>query len=382
MTILMQKPFRSYDQNKLKVMCDNLCDQLESLLESLDIEDVKSNGKMFVGNCPIHNGDNKTAFNLYPDGESYRGNWKCRTHGCEKVFKGSIIGFVRGILSNRNLNWRNSGDKIISFDKTISFIEQFLGNKLDKISVSKTDIEKNKFSNVIKNLVNTEVVNVNGIPRHHIKKSLLFPCQYFIDRGFSEQILDKYDVGICNKKGKEMYNRAVVPIYDHNHKHMFGCSGRSIFNKCSLCSSHHDPEDTCPEENEKWKFSKWKHNYGFMSQNHLYNLWFAKKYIAESNKVIIVESPGNVWRLEEAGIHNSVAIFGSSLSDKQKILLDGSGAMTIITIMDNDEAGTNASKAIYDKCKNTYNVSNINISKPDIAEMSVEEINKEIRDYI
>ena len=63
----MQKPFRSYDQNKLKVMCDNLCDQLESLLESLDIEDVKSNGKMFVGNCPIHNGDNKTAFNLYPD---------------------------------------------------------------------------------------------------------------------------------------------------------------------------------------------------------------------------------------------------------------------------------------------------------------------------
>jgi 5S rRNA maturation endonuclease (ribonuclease M5) len=382
MIATMQKQSHSYDQNKLKIMCDKLCDQFESLLEALDIDGLESNGKMFVGNCPIHSGDNKTAFNLYPDGESYRGNWKCRTHGCDKIFKGSIIGFIRGVLSNKEFNWRNSGDKIVSFEKTISFIEQFLGNKLNKISISNTDIEKNKFSSIIKNLVINETVSTNTVSRQQIRKSLIFPCQYFIDRGFSQQILDKYDVGICNKKGKEMYNRAVVPIYDHNHKYMVGCSGRSIFDKCALCSSYHSKEDICPEEKDQWKFSKWKHNYGFMSQNHLYNLWFAKKHIAESNKVILVESPGNVWRLEEAGIHNAVAIFGSNLSDKQKILLDGSGAMTIITIMDSDDAGINASKTIYDKCKNTYNISSVNISKPDIAEMSIEEINKEIRDHL
>ncbi|NDC71851.1 MAG: hypothetical protein EBZ62_00150, partial [Sphingobacteriia bacterium] len=37
----------------------------------------------------------------------------------------------------------------------------------------------------------------------------------------------------------------------------------------------------------------------------------------KSHTAIIVESPGNVWRLEENGIHNSVALFGSSLSDRQ-----------------------------------------------------------------
>ena len=49
---------------------------------------------------------------------------------------------------------------------------------------------------------------------------------------------------------------------------------------------------------------------------------FAKEFIKESGIVILVESPGNVWRLEEAGVHNSVAIFGSSLADRQKMILD------------------------------------------------------------
>ena len=124
-------------------------------------------------------------------------------------------------------------------------------------------------------------------------------------------------------------------------------------------------------------------NYGiFKSQNHLYNFWFAKQHILESTIVVLVESPGNVWRLEEAGIHNSVALFGAHLTDRQKILLDGSGAMTIITIMDNDDAGKKAAQTISDKCKNTYNVVNINIEKNDIAEMSVEEINNTIKNYL
>jgi len=381
-TRIMKKKSRSYDQNKLKIVCDRLCDDIENLLQALDIEDIKSNGKMLVGNCPIHDGDNKTAFNLYPDGEFYRGNWKCRTHNCDQVFKSSIIGFIRGVLSNKKHNWRNTGDKTISFDETMEFIEGFLGHGLNKIQISKDHIEKNKFSSIIRNLIGNNEEKIEFPSRHSVKQSLIFPCDYFINRGFSKEILEKYDVGVCVKPEKEMYNRAVVPVYDQSYKYMVGCSGRSIFNKCDKCSSFHDINTSCPDDATKWKYCKWKHNNGFLSQNHLYNLWFAKDYIKESTKVILVESPGNVWRLEEAGIHNSVAVFGSNLSDRQKILLDGSGAMTIITIMDNDEAGQNASKAILEKCKNTYNIVNISISKPDVAEMTISEIEKEIKVYL
>lgn len=381
-TTVMNKTSRSYNQAKLKIFCDQLCDHIDSLLDILDVQDVKHNGKMMVGCCPIHDGDNKSAFNLYPDGENYRGNWKCRTHNCDKVFKGSIIGFVRGVLSNRKHNWKNNGDKTVSFDDTIQFIEEFLGHNLDSLKISKSEIEKKTFANVVKHIVNNNDTNISRISRHSIRNSLVIPADYFISRGFDNEILNKYDVGLCNKPEKEMFNRAVAPIYDLDHKFMVGCTGRSIFEKCQNCGCFHNPEDACPVAEDRWKFCKWKHNYQFKSQNYLYNIWYAKKYILESTKVILVESPGNVWRLEENGIHNSVALFGSNLSDKQKVLLDGSGAMTIITIMDNDPAGKKAIESIRDKCKNTYNIINIEISKGDVAEMTKEEINQEIRVHL
>ena len=377
-----KKQSRSYNQHQLKIICDKLCDRIEDVLEILEIEDIKSNGKMLVGNCPIHNGDNKTAFNLYPDGDYYRGNWKCRTHNCEQTFKSSIIGFIRGVLSRKKYDWLSQGDKTVSFEETIVFIENFLNSSINDIKISNTDIDKKRFLSIIKNLKDEQEKNISKITRANVISSLEYPCKYFIDRGFDSKILERYDVGICNNPEKEMYNRAVVPIYDQDHKYMVGCSGRSIFEKCSLCDCYHDSKTKCPEESFKWKYPKWKHNSGFLSQNHLYNFWYAKKHILKYATVIIVESPGNVWKLEQAGIHNSVAIFGSSFSDRQKILLDGSGAMTIVTIMDNDNAGKLAAENIAKRCKNTYNIKNIEISKADIAEMSLEEIERDIKEHL
>jgi len=379
----MTKTSRSYNQHQLKVICDSLCDNIENLLEVLSIDNIKTNGKMLVGECPIHNGDNKSAFNLYPEGENYRGNWKCRTHNCDKIFKGSIIGFIRGVLSNKKYNWQKNGDPTVSFKETIDFIEQFLGNKLHNIKISKVEIEKKAFTNIIKNVVSTDSPLVQSkITRINVRNSLSMPCDYFISRGFSKDILDKYDVGVCKKPEKEMYNRAVAPIYDQNHKYIVGCTGRSIFEKCNLCNCYHNPTNSCPNKEDTWKYPKWKHNSDFKSQNYLYNFWYAKDFIMEKSSVILVESPGNVWKLEECGIHNSVALFGSNLSDRQKIILDGSGAMNIIIITDNDEAGEKARQIIYDKCKNTYNIINIRINKGDIAELSCDEINEQIKSKI
>ena len=110
------------------------------------------------------------------------------------------------------------------------------------------------------------------------------------------------------------------------------------------------------------------------SQEHLYNFWFAKDHIQKSKSIILVESPGNVWRLEEAGIHNSVAIFGSSLSDKQKLLIDSSGAMNIILLMDNDDAGQKAVNQITEKCKKIYRIYSPSFEGPDVGELSIEDI--------
>jgi 5S rRNA maturation endonuclease (ribonuclease M5) len=370
------------DQAKLKVLCDDLCDNIEDLLEHFEL-DYKDHGKMISMACPIHEGDNESALNLYVEGDSYRGNWKCRTHGCEKCFKGSIIGFVRGLLSNRKHQWSEEGDKTCTFKETIDFVTSFLKKDLKDIKVSTEARNKNRFTNAVNQIKNTAKVDTtNCLTRNRIRGLLKIPAGYYINRGFTPAILDKYDIGLCDNPNREMSNRVVAPIYDPDYTYMIGCSGRSIFEKCDKCGCFHDPDNDCPQDHQKYLYSKWKHSANFKSQNSLYNFWFAQKHIKDTGIAILVESPGNVWKLEENDIHNSLGIFGAALSDRQKIILDSSGAMTIIVLTDNDDAGRKAAEQIKEKCQNTYRVFVPSITKADIADMTSEEIDMEIKDYI
>ncbi len=122
---------------------------------------------------------------------------------------------------------------------------------------------------------------------------------------------------------------------------MLGWSARSIFNQCDKCFLYHDPKQKCPENNKN-KYTKWKHSFGFKSGNYLYNYWLAKSFINKFGTAIICEGPGDVWSLEQAGIRNSVAILGLNLSSIQRQLLQKAGALTLVFILDNDEAGRNA----------------------------------------
>lgn len=372
---------RSYNQQQLKLICDNLCDNIETLFDTFHLE-YKENNRMYTMSCPIHGGDNASALNIYHLGDHYRGNWTCRTHGCEKIFQPSIIGFVRGLLSVNKYNWTHSGDQIYSFNDTVAFILQLLNKNLKDFKISKHLQEKNKFTQIVEKIANQETDTTPKVDRKYVLSALDIPAQYYIDRGYSHSILSKYDIGLCLNKGKEMSGRVVAPIYDNEHKFVVGCTGRSVFNKCLKCSGFHNPIDTCPHNDDVWKYSKWKHSHGFKSQNYLYNYWFAKEHILKTSTVIIVESPGNVWKLEENDIHNSVAVFGCSLSDRQKIILDASGAMNLIILTDNDEAGKKAAEQITQKCQKTYRIFVPKISKPDVGEMSPQEIDTEIKQYI
>jgi 5S rRNA maturation endonuclease (ribonuclease M5) len=374
-TLIQMKKSHSYSQQQLKVLSDDLCDDIDNLFDSLNISDYKLFDRMAVMRCPIHGGDNQSALNLYFKGDSYRGNWKCRTHQCEEVFKSSIIGFIRGCLSHQK-GWTGPGDPMVSFNEAIEYAIKFTNKDPISIKTNKKEEEKINFINVVNNInqISEKNKTSNKIDREKIVKNLSIPSQYYCDRGFSEDILKKYDIGECLSKDKEMFERAVVPIYDISGSFMVGCSGRSIHKACHKCKSYHNSNIDCPNEDYRWQYSKWKHNKGLKTQDYLYNLWYAKDYIKQSRSIVLVESPGNVWRLEEAGIHNSVAIFGSALHDKQKLLIDLSGAMTIYTLMDNDDAGKKATENINKKCNKTYNVYNIDIDHSDVAEMRVEEV--------
>jgi DNA primase len=87
-----------------------------------------------------------------------------------------------------------------------------------------------------------------------------------------------------------------------------------------------------------------------------------------------VEGPGDVLRLEDNNIHNAVAIFGVSLSDQQKSLLEQSGVTDLIILLDNDEAGNRAKSILQKNLRRDFRLQFPQISGKDIGDGNKQDI--------
>ncbi len=253
------------------------------------------------------------------------------------------------MLSHSRYDWCIPGDKKATLNETLDWISDFLDSNI-------TIVQK-----IQKSYTNTKVTRYSIIPY------LQIPSAYFIKRKYSKEILIKHQVGNHNK-----LNRAVVPIFASDGSYV-GWTGRSVYEQCVLCQGYHDSDNGCQH------YSKWHHK--FQRTNHLYNLNNASRFIQESKVAIIVESPGNLWRLEEAGIYNGIGLLGCDLTCNQHNLILNSGAVAIIILMDPDKAGQEAAKTIKEQLISTLFVQN---HRPlqDIGEMSKEEIGGDIVNLI
>ncbi len=365
------------DQAKLNSLTDFVVENIESIYQFFGVQYHKSE-KLCFSPCFIHGGDNKTALNLYHSAD-YRVHFKCRTHCCEHVFGTSLISMIRGGLSHVKYGWTTEGDKQVTFDQTVEFLLNHFELDFFGLRDGETfnmENSKSEFCQAV-NAITVERP-VGTIDRDLYVSKVDIPSKYYVKRGYSKKILKKYDVGDCRSVGKQMNDRALAPVYDEEGQFILGFTGRSIFEKCSKCNSYHDPKKSCHH------FPKWKHTKGFQKEKCLYNYNTASSHILNTGVIILVESPGNVWRLEEAGIHNSVAILGTSLNELQRQLIDESGALSIVCIMDNDEnrAGQKAAQAIKEQCERSYRVYIVDIDKNDIGDMSTNEVSEDIKPII
>ena len=356
-------------QFNLDQLNDYLCENIDEVIEKFDIE-LRNAGSFYAGACPIHGGDNRTAFNLFVNGHTRIGNWICHTHHCEKYFVNNTIGFLRGVFSHRQLNWSRSGDKVFSFKETLDVIKTVL--KIDKINSTNN---KKSNDNVYHTLSAVKEKVQTVWSKAAVRNKLLIPSPYFLSRGYSEFILNRYDVGDSKIESGLFSNRAVVPIYNECGKEIVGFTGRTKLPKCNLCNSYHGKQQKC---NPDIQISKWCNSKGFSKKDYLYNYHFAKDHIRNSGVAILVEGPADVWRLEEAGIHNSLAIFGSSLTDSQQIMLEGSGALCLVLLFDTDSAGTKAKEKVSLLLSRMFNIINPKFPEgyKDIGEMNIEETKK------
>lgn len=304
--------------------------RIPDLFDYFDVRTFESY-PLLVGSCPIHDGDNPAAFNINIDPESkHYGLWFCNTHFCHLEKSGQdIFGLIHALLSK---------EKKTSFKQMILFCNDFL--------------EKTPEPRKIKRIVKNEPVQQKRITRQQIRDFLTFPAKQYIERGFKEETLDHFDVGVCYHPKSKMYKRIVFPVFDEDDQYMVGCVGRTI-------NGHSD---------------KWKNLKGFNKSNFLYNYAKALPYINDSKAIILVEGQGDVLRFYEAGVNNVVGLFGCTLSDMQEFLIQKTKAKTVILALDNDDAGTKGTNQIKKQLPH-FEVIQIQLSNSkDIGDLTIQEI--------
>lgn len=119
------------------------------------------------------------------------------------------------------------------------------------------------------------------------------------------------------------------------------------------------------EEQKNLEIQKYKYTYGYSKSCNLFGLYHAKKSIRKLHKVIIVEGQIDCISCHAHGLHNTVALGGSSMSDYQLFLLMkyGGNDLKLSLLLDNDEAGKKAEAKIRDKYSKYVTIDKIALPK-------------------
>lgn len=332
-----------------------LMTKIDALFKAINTYNFYYSGDKIISNCPIHAGDNSSAFNINIDKDSqYYGRWFCNTRQCHRRFRNDVLGLVQAVWCEGDE--ANLSDPRNSFSEVCNWVRAFTTDVSGEFVVNQDDaVTKFLLSH------NENAVEKTSLSRGEIRSRLEIPSQHYLSRGFSEGVLDEFDIGLCTREGSQMYNRVVFPVYDDDGKYMVGCVGRRT--------------DNIPD-------GKWINSKGFNKSLHLYNYNRARGRVKDRKAIILVEGQGDVLRMYEAGIINTVGLFGCSLSSNQEFILQKSGAWDIVIATDNDDAGRMGFELIKEKLRHLFNIHQLIIPTKDLGDLTVAEINSEIKPQI
>ena len=343
----------------------------KKILSSLGIN--TGNNGAIKGICPIHGGDNESAF-------SYDFNkkvWSCFTHHCEKDHGNDIVGFIQGVTG-------------LNFIDTIRWLAKFFDVKIG----GDYDLDQDSQINKIKDLIDTESFikrhspsEENDILEEDMLDQLIPNYSYFKERGFTAETCKFFECGIMGAANVPVkYQRAFIPIRDIDGN-LIGLTGRSLYEECPKCKVWHpDYFRECPEF--KGAFSKWRHfPEGFRKSLTLFNIHNAKEEIARTGKAFLTEGPLDIMAFHQFGVKNSVATFGTSITFEQMLLLSKLGCVELYLLYDNDEAGQKAAvssdNSVYSVTKNVFNTYNIELPQgKDPGNILQSEFDLYIKKYI
>lgn len=322
--------------------CNSLIskDIINTIIETSRIEEVvadfvnlKKRGANYIGLCPFHN-EKTPSFNV----SASKGIFKC--FGCGKA--GDSVKFV---MEHEHYTYpealrylaKKYNIEVEEHEPTPEYLSE-QGEKESLYNISQ--FAQDYFSNFLKNHDEGKAIGLT----------------YLKERDFSDETIEKFQLGYCPETWSEFTNQALKSGYNIKYLIKSGLTverssgdhydrfrGRAIFPIHNLSGRvlgfggrilKKDPT--------KPKYVNSPENEIYNKSKVLYGLFFAKDAIIKADNCLLVEGYTDVISLHQNGLQNVVASSGTSLTvDQIRLIKRYTNNITIL--YDGDEAGLKAS---------------------------------------
>jgi DNA primase len=254
----------------------------EHILAYYNVE-LKAKGDQRHGFCPLptHQGKGEGKRSPSFSANTVRGIWQC--FGCGA--KGNLIEFA-GRMEGMNPDDPQDFRKIAVMLHDRYFGEKKSepeGAKPEPVPEPKTEAAEQELPVIVNAWLDFEL------------QSLVYDHPYLKSRGFSDAVIEAFDLGYCNRG--LMKGRIAIPLHDESGM-LIGYAGRIVDDNAI---NENTPRYLYPGSRERNGL-----RYEFHKSEFLYNGHRVKGAI----DLVVVESFTAVWWLAQADIANVVAVMG------------------------------------------------------------------------
>ena len=315
---------------------------IDRILDAVQIVDIVSDfvtlrkrGVNYVGLCPFH--DDKTpSFHVSPS------KGLCKCFSCGKG--GNAVHFImehEQMSYPEALKYLAKKYGIEIKERELSSEEKLMQSERESLFIV-NNFARDYFQNILKNHVDGRSIGM----------------AYFRNRGFRDDIIEKFQLGYCTESHDAMAQEAIKKGFkkeylvktglcyetdDHRLRDRFW--GRVIFPVHTLSGkvvAFGGRVLSSATKGVKVKYVNSPESEIYHKSNELYGIYFAKQAIVKQDRCFLVEGYTDVISMHQSGVENVVASSGTALTPGQ-IKLIHRFTNNITVLYDGDVAGIKAS---------------------------------------
>ncbi len=313
-------------------------DTIMNIIDAARIEEVvgefvslKKRGANLIGVCPFHK-EKTPSFIVSPA----KGIFKC--FGCGKAGDS-----VRFIMEHEHY----------SYPEALRFLAQKYGIIIEEKEQSPEEIVAQNERERMFNINSFAQQYFSDTMKNH-DEGLAIGMSYFRERGFRDAIINKFQLGYCLNQRDAFIQHALkngyakelllkIGLASGNEERMYDkYQGRVIFPIHNLTGKVIGfGARFLGSDKTKAKYLNSPESEIYNKSQTLYGIYFAKNEISRLDNCILVEGYADVLSMHQAGIENTVASSGTSLTTEQ-IRMISRYTKNVTMLYDGDNAGIHA----------------------------------------